>query len=812
MTAWCHLPTIFKQRHALRIAGLITLCVALTTTLLFAHGAMAAPGINKTLGFQGRLLAKSGTVVPDGHYNIEFKIYQDGDGKTQGNTTGSPVGVRKWTETYVNNSNNEGVEVRNGFFSVNLGAKTPFGTSVDWNQDTLWLSMNVAGSDNACTTFGSGTCAADGEMLPMKQITATPYALNAGAVGGKTADNFVQLGQGLQTDGSINTSSIFINKTGSGNLIQLQTGATDAFTVTGSGDLTFGNNGNKTISVDGSAPDVAGKSLSMIAGAGGSGLGSAGGDTIIQGGAAGGTDGTGGNVRIDAGAGTGAGNDGTISIGTEHASSINIGSVDVVTTQDITIGTNNTAGSTSNVTIGAGGSAASGSTTVQSKDQVTIKTDGKTRVTFTNSDKAYFGNGETSNAPSNFTLQGTNSSADGVNGGSLMVRGGDVTTGNANGGDIVLSGGSGNGTGVNGSVIINTPTFSTATSDPNCYTNSALVADNCTVASTSVNNAAAVIIGFSATGKTATLPDPVITTPGRALYIMAAPTSESFILSTNGGTTNIAITPNTTTMVMWNGDDWTTQPSTSSLPLQTADSNTRVQVGDGLASGAPTLITLDKAASAPSGTGDSFLGSMYYDTTLGKVQCYEASGWGSCGASPDSFISMSPSFASAVMHGSDSGSLTSDICSDALNINDGSSSQPTVCGTDETFNFYKWTSADTVNSQTRSIFVTYQLPANFKEFVAGSTSLMGRTDDPDSTVSYQIYRNNGASGLTSCGSEISVSTGLKLTWQKTVADNTNDPANCNFAAGDNIVIRVNMTAKNNANAYVSNLNFAFSSN
>jgi len=188
MNVWYHLSTIFNRRHALRIAGLIALCVALITALLFAAPTHAATGTNQTLSFQGRLSNKTGGILPDGYYNIQFKLYQDGNGTAAGN----PGSTLKWTESYVNNGTTGGVEVKNGYFSVNLGSKNPFGTSVDWNQDTLWLSMNVAGSSASCTTFGTGACAADGEMVPMKRISAIPQALNSARLGGLTSDGFIQ--------------------------------------------------------------------------------------------------------------------------------------------------------------------------------------------------------------------------------------------------------------------------------------------------------------------------------------------------------------------------------------------------------------------------------------------------------------------------------------------------------------------------------------------------------------------------------------------------------------------------------------------
>ncbi len=672
MNVWYHLSTIFKQRRALRIAGLLSLCVALTTTYLFSVVSHAAPGINQTLSFQGRLLSAGGAVVPDGHYNIQFKIYQDGAGTAANN----PGGTLKWTETYINNGGTNGVDVINGYFSVNLGSLNAFGTQVDWNQDTLWLSMNIAGSSSSCTTFGSSPCTADGEMLSMKRITSTPYALNSGQLDGKAADQFTQLGQGTQTDSS-NNSSIAINKTGSGNLIQMQHAATDVLTVANNGDIVLGNNSDHSISVSNAVSGVAGSQLLLAAGGGGSGSGSSGGNLVLQGGAGGGT--------------------------------------------------------------------------------------------------------------------------------------------NANGGNITLSGGGGSGSGVSGLVIMGTPTFSTVVDDTNCFTSGALVASNCTVSTPSVDGSSAILVGFSTTGKTATVPDPTITTAGRVVYVMAANGSEDFTLSMNGGGAGnkIIMKQNTATTLMWNGTDWVVAGTSGANTLQgnsDADGTVNnVQIGDNSDS-TTTLLTLDSATTAPTITnGEALVGSMYFDTTLGALQCYEADGWGACSAAPDTFVTISPEYTNAVMNGTDIGTISSDLCSDTLNINDGSSGQPTICGTNETYNFYKWTTDQTSN-QTRSIYVTYQLPSNFKSFVAGSLSLMGRTDSADSSVNYQVYKDHPGSALASCGSAVAASTGSQSTWQKATASGGADPSACSFAAGDSLLIRINLTAKDNANAYISNLGFIFSNN
>ncbi len=192
----------------------------------------AAPGINQQMNYQARLLNNTGAVVPDGTYNLEFKIYQDGTGCTAGGTTPCS-GTLKWTEARTGANK---VTVTNGYFSVQLGEITAFGSSVDWNQDTLWLSINVG---------GTGAPTWDGEMTPFRRLAASPYALNAGQLGGRSAASFLQLAPtAVQADNST-LSSVFVNKTGSsGNILQLQKGGADVLTVSNNGALTVNGSYN----------------------------------------------------------------------------------------------------------------------------------------------------------------------------------------------------------------------------------------------------------------------------------------------------------------------------------------------------------------------------------------------------------------------------------------------------------------------------------------------------------------------------------------------------------------------------------------
>ena len=291
------------------LGSALLLGVFVVVGLMQSHSAHAVAGINEQFNFQGRLLNAQGAAVPDVNSNIQFKIYQDGTGTAANN----PGGTLKWTESWLNSAG-KGVQVKNGYMSVELGSITAFGSNVDWNQSVLWLSINVGNTNATCTPFTN--CAGDGEMLPMKRLSSTPYALNAGMIEGKHASDFLQIAQGLQTDVSTNTASIYINKTSSGNFLQYQQAGVEAYSVTNSGDILFGANANHTISVAASPAGVAGKNLTISAGsANAGGAASAGGTLTLQGGNAAGTgNNVGGDVVLAGGTGVGTGRKGIVNI------------------------------------------------------------------------------------------------------------------------------------------------------------------------------------------------------------------------------------------------------------------------------------------------------------------------------------------------------------------------------------------------------------------------------------------------------------------------------------------------------------------
>jgi len=589
----------------------------LTCAYVSPTPASAAAGINRQINFQGRLLNSQGATVPDGFYNIEFKIYQDGTGTAVGN----PGGTLKWTEDHLNN-NSQGVTVKNGFLSVQLGSINAFGSSIDWNQDTLWLSMNIGNTNATCTPFSS--CVPDGEMVPMKRLTAVPYALNSGMLNGLASSNFVQLAQGVQADAST-ASSIFINKTNTGNLLQLQNAGTDIFTVSNAGDLTFGTNANHTLSIATAGAGVAGKTLTMAAGAGGSGSGSAGGDLVLAGGAAGGTDGNGGNITINAGAKTGTGTDGTISIGTANTSGITLGQNTTLTTgKSLTINGDaftDLTGSGLTIDTGAltvdatsstgffrnGGNSFGGGAVLGTNDNNTlaVRTNSVNRATFDTAGTLYLGDSITSTGTGTFTIQGSTGAA--ANAGySLSLLGGTGGS-NSNGGDITLQGGAGTGTGVQGQVRLSVGGYTTTTIGA--------YGSNSTISQAAVDSYSSIAISASTSGLTITVPAPTTKYDGRVLYIQLTG-SNSITLSPSGGSST-SMTPNTVYALVWNTslNGWLAAGTDSNGFIQNQNSvdqvaNFRIN-GSGQLGGSLTATTsvltakLDAASAGALNIGDA---------------------------------------------------------------------------------------------------------------------------------------------------------------------------------------------------------------
>jgi hypothetical protein len=156
-----------RTRRPTRGVALLAIGLALVigTSANLLAPARSAAATSNAVNFQARLETAAGAIVPDGFYNVQFKLYSASSG-------GSP----EWTESYTYNSgagsSDARLQVINGYLTANLGSLTAF-SGISWDQQQ-WLTMNIGG------TVSGGTITYDGEMNPRLQLTAVPYAFRAG--------------------------------------------------------------------------------------------------------------------------------------------------------------------------------------------------------------------------------------------------------------------------------------------------------------------------------------------------------------------------------------------------------------------------------------------------------------------------------------------------------------------------------------------------------------------------------------------------------------------------------------------------------
>lgn len=212
------LTSVSIKRWVIGVVFVLVLSPLLSTVYTYTRGGEGArvhAATSSTLNFSARLLNASGSLVADGSYSVQFKLYDAVTG-----------GTNEWTETQT-------VTLKNGYLSANLGSVTPFASTIDWSQEK-WLTMNVNG---------------DGEMTPRIKLTGVPFAFRAGLAdkisitgGSLLGDDILQKAPSSVQTVSSADSGLRFNQTGAGGLIQLQGNGLDVFTVSKAGDISGAGN------------------------------------------------------------------------------------------------------------------------------------------------------------------------------------------------------------------------------------------------------------------------------------------------------------------------------------------------------------------------------------------------------------------------------------------------------------------------------------------------------------------------------------------------------------------------------------------
>ncbi len=214
--------------------------LALLIFFASVKGIFAAPGINRKINFQGKVVSKGtgleGLNVADGNYDFRFTLWDS-----------LSAGTSLWTESW--NSGTSQVPVGSGIFSVSLGTYVTFPDNLSFNSDSLYLSVEYNH---------------DGDMTPRIRMSAVPYAFNAEKVNGLTVtstsgtlsigdsktvtfgDNFmtvngvgITLNQNLSTESLVSFAGLSVGGTVSFTNLPLGTGTTVLY-ITSTGNLRAG--------------------------------------------------------------------------------------------------------------------------------------------------------------------------------------------------------------------------------------------------------------------------------------------------------------------------------------------------------------------------------------------------------------------------------------------------------------------------------------------------------------------------------------------------------------------------------------------
>lgn len=186
----------------------------------FSAPAHATQTVPYKINFQGRVTNTSGTVLPNGTYNMKFRIYNASSG-----------GTLQWNEDRLVAAT-QGVVVTNGLFSVQLGDIANTLTPALFTTPDLYLEVELPTIATATSSSPSWT---EGAMSRSKFGSAT-YAFNSDTIDGIDGASLAQ----LSTANSFTNTNLIT--TSNANAFLVNSGSSNIFKVdtTGTGQVVVG--------------------------------------------------------------------------------------------------------------------------------------------------------------------------------------------------------------------------------------------------------------------------------------------------------------------------------------------------------------------------------------------------------------------------------------------------------------------------------------------------------------------------------------------------------------------------------------------
>jgi hypothetical protein len=193
------------------------MCIATLFAVFFVasspFSAHAVTSVPTKMNFQGRITDASGNILPNGTYNMKFRIYN-----------ALTAGALQWNEDRLVSAT-QGVTVTNGQFSVQLGSISSLPASI-FTSNSLYFEIELPTPATATSSTPSWT---EGAMGPRNQLATSAYAFNADAIDGIDGSNLFTLDA---------TQTVTGTKTFT-NLLGLQGGVNINGGITSDGEILF---------------------------------------------------------------------------------------------------------------------------------------------------------------------------------------------------------------------------------------------------------------------------------------------------------------------------------------------------------------------------------------------------------------------------------------------------------------------------------------------------------------------------------------------------------------------------------------------
>jgi len=225
----------------------------IVTALLWAAAlCQAADRVPALINYQGKLLDSSGNIVPNGNYELEFRVWSAGSS-----------GTLIWGRNYP-------VNVAEGLFNVVLGdgggdlsgaQTTNLVASFDGSDRFLGLTIR---KDNTGATVANAQ-----EIVPRQQLLSAPYALganDAAKLGGILATNYLTNGNVI-VNGSVRSSNLQLDDTAYFKMQNIGGGNNPVIAFDGNDYMYYKRTENQLLFMNGGAEKLRITSSNMVASA-----------------------------------------------------------------------------------------------------------------------------------------------------------------------------------------------------------------------------------------------------------------------------------------------------------------------------------------------------------------------------------------------------------------------------------------------------------------------------------------------------------------------------------------------------------------